>query len=1477
MASPWLFRNDVNGSLESLVKLISKDAKAAKRFAQAAEKARENEKSRPTAEFLMALFKIQQGLDRDVSVRKLRELVQKQEGDTPDDEVSEASAPAISGGLLWQSAQILAQIDGIDQRSALLIAIYEKSVGHATLFNNSFQYSVAPRLVDAYVENDQLGKARRFLLDTYAGVDHSQLNQHNPGYGDSQDLNDFKGIADKMVAIGLPIDAMAVYRRAIAEPGKFEVAKRWGGSGSVTEFEKAATAAVKKVTPKNSIVYLDQMGTGLAQSDRKPLIDLMDLPLDSLGDDDWKPGLWMAIESAQKTEAGRDALGRFADQLSRRTTQVNSDWSLPATQILVATQTDPSKVPNFAKTLMSQLPSTETIAANPVKVGLGKHRELLDLFTPAAACLQCKDKQAQGVGRELAAYLESLSKALGEPRLQLALSRLSGDQADSFDAYLRSIEAKVNPGSPLSKDQVNQVLKIAKTTARSGDVLLSTRALTLALSNGPPLRQMNSSQDAFSIAKPSNGRQQRHDGGMGNLVRQVNEIVDLYSDAIGHKLGVRELDSPKGDPASKKGNQAIRPQDTEQAVKAIADALQSIVFPEQRMGEVFPYAKETVSTTPSSFFRPASEIVPESLSRALARAASLAEQSGPLIDFIRSRVEKTNSKVDVASVLLDVAVAAHDPKAVLEAIELFSIEVDSMLPKLDAKILATSPTRVITQQMQQDSFRKSETINLVLRTVWPLTLNMKSYPPEVRNRVIELLERTRNLIASDRYTSMRLNAIAKLISQRVLQVIGKNDPHRFHRILNIEINAVKMLYVNSSTSDDQRSASEKRALEGLLGQLISQGHISQMPNFARNLIGKDRGRSLDLQSMTAASICLEVAKLPQQQQFEFLKQVTLGDDDQAALGFWGGFVRFTTPPPLVQRQTPNLIEIQSLPLCDPDVPVTDTILLLADVAVKLGKSNEVAEAIAGRSTQLGDDADVAAGLVRLTAAMSDSSPRSPQEVIESLAPTYAAIAEDLAANQPTETDSKLRYPLLSTYLVTRSIRAGLPQQRSVELIQALRTYATRGNRNMMVSALGRVIARLGVGRAANATPSSPLEHFASIPLRHRYAPDLASLSTLYTFDEHGFVRGTSGNSISMLMLRYPVVGSFAVTADIWDDGWGESELAYGGVLYQLSGWNKTAAITTVNGKSVDFPVPSIRKGEMNSVGLRVDADEIVGLCNNVSYVTDIKTDGYPWIAISKRMYQTTRFGNLKIIGDARIPRQVNMLDPTMRGWGFLASGNTLPDPLLPIGPKQDAKKIAAQRGLAKKNDEARWRVIDGKLKFAWKADTDPSPLGGIAFVNAQPSHIEYLRPLLEGESTELSFWWEWDAIELYPSIGRTVLQFGRKGMTPSWVTHPNDLTRLSYVVAEELDPPSELLGKDNVPIDQSWNTIKMTRKDNTIEVFLNDKSLVHIPVTHPPRPGLMRPKDREVRVREMTLTGDWPDKIPTDLMLPSQTQDTSQR
>ena len=90
-----------------------------------------------------------------------------------------------------------------------------------------------------------------------------------------------------------------------------------------------------------------------------------------------------------------------------------------------------------------------------------------------------------------------------------------------------------------------------------------------------------------------------------------------------------------------------------------------------------------------------------------------------------------------------------------------------------------------------------------------------------------------------------------------------------------------------------------------------------------------------------------------------------------------------------------------------------------------------------------------------------------------------------------------------------------------------------------------------------------------------------------------------------------------------------------------------------------------------------------------------------------------------------------MIDPTMRGWGILATGRGMPDPLLPIGPEQDAETIGQQRRESAEKLEANWKVKEGELHFKSAADTstyDP------------PSQIQYIRPLLDGESVEFSVW-----------------------------------------------------------------------------------------------------------------------------------------
>jgi len=610
--------------------------------------------------------------------------------------------------------------------------------------------------------------------------------------------------------------------------------------------------------------------------------------------------------------------------------------------------------------------------------------------------------------------------------------------------------------------------------------------------------------------------------------------------------------------------------------------------------------------------------------------------------------------------------------------------------------------------------------------------------------------------------------------------------------------------------------------------------------------------------MAPAAACLEIAKLPKDKQLALLVQITLGDTDDDPVLHWGSLVRYEVPPEMVRMQTPRLQEVQNLPTCDPDYPVADTILMLADVAVELDQSADIAERLAARSKQPGDDADIAAALVRLAGRTSNSLAE-----LEVIAPTLEAVKNDLAKNKPNKNDKTLKFPDLASFLVVRSMRVGLPANAAAPFLQDIKTYAIRGQKNMMVSAISRVRALNGMGRAAGATTASPLKHFAPVAFPYRNNPDTQNLAPLFAVDRNGWLSGTGGYGNSELMLKYPVIGSFTFSANIMDGSWGESDVSYGGLRYQPAGWQQTAKVTPLVGAAVvEFPVPSIQQGQPNEEALRITPEATVGLVNGAEYVTDITAASFPWASVSNHMFRTTQLRDIEITGDVVIPREVDLIHPTMRGWGILQLGRSQPDPLLPIGPEQNAEEINQQRQeaveqLTKSLPEAAWSVKDGELHYKSSSDSntyDP------------PSQLQYLRPLLEGERVEFSFWWKTGEIEFRPTINRLRLELHAKGTRPIWMQSSNDLTTKGYIGPAEADKLAERLASDNVPNNEAWNSVKLTRRGEVIEVTLNDKLLCEVPATDNTRFGVLRPDKKDVRVRWMTLTGDWPETLPKNLM-----------
>src|SRR5690606_29476953 len=92
-------------------------------------------------------------------------------------------------------------------------------------------------------------KARRALLRSYEQTDNSQQNQYNPGYGDYADLQSYQAIAQKLVQVDGRLDAIRIYSAALAEPERFERAKRWSGNTDYqANFQQGLDKALEALT-----------------------------------------------------------------------------------------------------------------------------------------------------------------------------------------------------------------------------------------------------------------------------------------------------------------------------------------------------------------------------------------------------------------------------------------------------------------------------------------------------------------------------------------------------------------------------------------------------------------------------------------------------------------------------------------------------------------------------------------------------------------------------------------------------------------------------------------------------------------------------------------------------------------------------------------------------------------------------------------------------------------------------------------------------------------------------------------------------------------------------------------------------------------------------------------------------------------------------------------------------------------------------
>lgn len=1490
------------GALKDCLAQVNKREKAKERFIKAAEKAKEDDATKRSANFLLAMLDIQSGKATEANVESIAKVVKDELAALQDDDIETKSL--LSSTLLWQAGQILEETDGVKDNIDLLVDLYRAASEGHTDNSNSIQYTPKWRLITLLGKSKRKSEARAYMLDAYAAVDNSEQNQWNPGYGDYQDLQEYQSLAKALDDAGCPIDALVICQSALNESQKFELAQQWGGSRNwMDQFKQLAEKLTDKIDADSAEDYVGWTLERLKNTEKetssdqekksfKGLVTLFDLPVSMLGSDS-KSSLQVAIDLAKTTDSGKKLLAELSETASKLSKDRPNDWTLPATALTVALAIDSDDTMQRWEHLAKALPSTKPIKAEEKDKLDGdaiRLAPLVGLFTPLSYAANSKQDDAGRVKTELADYMKKIAVRSRNPEWQVATSTLIGDEDGSLKNFLASVKSTIQPGAQPSQTQVDSCIKIAKSAAKNGDYELSTEALVLALSSGPPLRSNvgTTSDDAFALNRNNSNPLGREtvDPTMTELTESLQQIIDLYSGAVGKELvprSTRSTPSPYGfaNPfgfmmeiaeASKKkddkdDSKKPRPA-SEQEVKLIADALQKIVLPEKRMDVVYDYAKPIVSTSNYDQFngQDLSALQPKSAALAMCRAAAISGQSDQLKQALELRTAKGGDKKQIATLLVLAAHATEDTKSLEVALDALEEAFKSDLPQ-PTETKAFDQLRSISSQMQSESFKKSEIINQVLTAVGPLMqhTNVDSdsddaktsfITPEISRRANDLLLRTISLIGSDAYTSQRHRTVATLLRQQMM-LFAKNGGQmkEVERLVDAEIKDVRKQYENYGYSNDKdRENAVRSVIQNMLTNYAKKGFAVALPNLIR-AESKPQSRT-NLQSQQTQNLLLQLAKSDKQQQFDALKGIALGTDVDDPVLHVGSFLQYSEPPEMLKEQMKDWDAAKSLPVCGNDVPIVDSLLVLADLAAELGQSESLAKEIQERSHSPTDDAALAAAIVRLAGAKDD-----PAEILEQIKPTFVAMAKKLSDEKPTKQTKDKAFPVLAYFLTVRLTDSGYAADDVQQALRDLTVYAHRGNYHTITSLISRSLANQGVGRTANGQIGSPLKHFVSVPLNANHISGVAGLKPLYRMRPDGALSGTGGLGNTMLMFRYPVVGNFTLAADIDSSNSGDAGLTTGGILYPPASWNKSAKLSAIgsSGNSL-FPVPSMKKFKQNTHAIKVSPTETIASCNDRDYVTDLTATSFPWVGLTRDMQRTSLITNIKLSGDITIPREVNLIDPTLRGWmqsGYMG----MADPLLPIGPKQKKEEILkgrkkAAEKLEKEIPEGVWTVKDGELHLKKVTDQRNRYDG--------ESKLMYMRPLLDGETVTASFWWKKGEFDLHPGVGRTFFHLSDKGTYPTWGYSQAEL--MQQIPTAKPVSKTDRLAPDVQPKDDDWNEVVFKRTGELVSVSLNGKEIVEFKTTEPPRIGFQRQATRNVRIRSIKLTGDWPEKMPADLL-----------
>ncbi len=363
-----------------------------------------------------------------------------------------------------------------------------------------------------------------------------------------------------------------------------------------------------------------------------------------------------------------------------------------------------------------------------------------------------------------------------------------------------------------------------------------------------------------------------------------------------------------------------------------------------------------------------------------------------------------------------------------------------------------------------------------------------------------------------------------------------------------------------------------------------------------------------------------------------------------------------------------------------------------------------------------------------------------------------------------------------------------------------------------------------------------------------------------THEQH--VLHLAGGTADVLFCRFPIVGDFDFVCETQEGGsiGTDGGLAYGGLHFQALGRKNLLTVWDAdNHHALTKPSPFARYDigpVFNRVSIRStkDASQFESNFHPV-WFDGAAAESSPWLGLRSSGTKRPVFRNLRLTGNPVIPQEVTLTSGNqLRGWQSNFFGESQPK-------FKDPRAAGEEPDQHETQETFDWQIQSGELIAAKQKETENA---------AKPGLLRYQRPLMEGEAISYDFLYQGESSIVHPAVGRLAFLLESTGVRVRWITSgASEWTGLETDNAA-LEPLNRR-GPRPLPIhDGEWNSVRVELTDAKVQIQLNNELVYERPID----PGSLRQfglyranRMAEIRVRNATMTGDWPETIPEDFMV----------